>query len=453
MRACHAEAGWVLIGALLVGLLLAMLGGTAMNLAFTEVTASSRHVDEKIAQMLAESGVEQMVAWLTQGALPASHETLLPFRFTGTPDAPDVAYDAGRPEDDRVLNDASAVGALAAFGRVTRARLYGPGHPDGYCTLEVTAQARGGSRLMVSVELGVWRIPSLRAAVQADVPSADLSVAKSAPLPKVRTHGGDIVSNSPPGPWPYQTFKDYAQRFGSYYVPDREGRLYRNGMTDPSHALTLSQVFGSQEAGEQRGLVFIDTLDQQPPNGTNQATLTLEAPYMEGTFYINAHVVLQPQGAGRMVQPVAPSPGGCGRGVLGDLSRCDGCGRGAGTCCSADATGEWAPSRCGGCGRGAGTRCSVDATGEWAPSRDEGQSAVAGVPLSIAEVTVNGVLYTAGTLRVDKDVRVFGAVAAEQGLAGAGLLEVWYDADLGRGRVRGLPVVYPVRGTWREWRD
>jgi hypothetical protein len=376
MRTRHAEAGWVLIGALLVGLLLALLGGTAMNLAFTEVTASSRHVDEKTAQLLAESGVEQMVAWLIQGALPASHETMqLPVRFTGTPDAPDVAYDAGRPEDDRALNDASAVGALAGFGRVTRTRLFGPGHPDGFCTLEVTAEARGGSRLMVSVELGIWKIPSLRAAVETDVPSADLSVAASGPLPKVRTHGGDIVSNSPPGPWPYQTFKDYAQRFGSYYVPDREGRLYRNGMTDPSHALTLSQVFGSQEVGEQRGLVFIDTLDQQPPNGTNQAMLTLEAPYMEGTFYINAHVVLQPRGAGRMV------------------------------------------------------------------------------PLSIAEVTINGVLYTAGTLRVDKDVRVFGAVAAEQGLAGAGLLEVWYDADLGRGRVRGLPVVYPVRGTWREWRD
>src|SRR2546422_8500162 len=45
----------------------------------------------------------------------------------------------------------------------------------------------------------------------------------------------------------YQTFKDYAQRFGSYYVPDREGLLYRNGITDPPHALTPSQVFGSQE--------------------------------------------------------------------------------------------------------------------------------------------------------------------------------------------------------------
>src|SRR2546430_7273095 len=111
MRTRHSEAGWGLIGALLVGLLLALLGGTAMNLAFTEVTASSRHVDEKIAQLLAESGVEQLVGWLTQGALPASHETMqLPVRFTGTPDAPDVAFDAGRPEDDRLLTDASAVG-------------------------------------------------------------------------------------------------------------------------------------------------------------------------------------------------------------------------------------------------------------------------------------------------------------------------------------------------------
>jgi hypothetical protein len=386
----NAEAGWVLIGALLVGLLLAMLGGTAMNLAVTEVTASSRHVDEKIAQMLAESGVEQVVAWLTQGTLPGPHEMPLPVRFTGTPDAPDVTYDAGRPEDDRVLNNASAVGALADFGRVMRARLYGPGHPDGYCALEVTGEARGGSRRTVSVELGIWRIPPLRAAVHTEVPSADLSVAEPGPFPKVQTHWSDGVSNSPPSPWQYQTFKDYAQRFGSYYVPDREGRLYRSGMTDLSQPLTPSQVFGSQEVGDQRGLVFIDTLDQQPPNETNQATLILEAPYMEGTFYMNAHVVLRPQGTGRMVPAFAPPP--------------------------------------------------------------EGQSAAASHgPASISEVTINGVLYAVGTLRADGKVRVFGAVAAERGLAGAGLLEVWYDVDLSRGRVRGLPVVYPVRGTWREW--
>ena len=381
-----AEAGGVLIGALLVGLLLAMLGGVAMNLAVTEATASSRHVDEKTAQLLAESGVEQVVAWLTQGALPASREARLPVRFTGTPDAPDVTYDAARPEDDRLLND---VGTLAAFGRITHARLYGSGRPDGFCTVEVTAEARGGARRTVSVELGAWRIPPLLAAVQANVLPADLSLAESGMSPQVQVHWGDIISNFPHGPWPYQTFKDHAQRVGSYYVPDHEGRLYRNGMMDPSHALTPLQVFGSQAVGDQRGLVFIDTLDQQPPNDTNQATLVLDPPYMEGTFYINARVVLRPQGTGQTVPTLAPPP--------------------------------------------------------------EGQPVSASrAPVSLAEVTVNGVLYTAGTLRMDKQVRVFGAVVAERGLAGEALPEVWYNYDLSRGRVQGLPVVFPIRGTWRE---
>jgi hypothetical protein len=160
-------------------------------------------------------------------------------------------------------------------------------------------------------------------------------------------------------------------------------------MTDPSHALTPSQVFGSQEVGDQRGLVFIDTLDQQPPNETNQVTLVLDAPYMEGTFYINAHVVLQPQGTGQTVQARAPPP--------------------------------------------------------------EGQPVSASpVPVSLAEVAINGVLHTAGTLQIGREVRVFGAVVAERGLAGAGSLEVWYNNSLGRGRVPGLPVVFPIRGTWRE---
>jgi hypothetical protein len=39
---------------------------------------------------------------------------------------------------------------------------------------------------------------------------------------------------------------------------------------------------------------------------------------------------------------------------------------------------------------------------------------------------------------------------AERGLTGGGILEVWYNHDLSRGLVQGLPVVFPLRGTWRE---
>ena len=107
------------------------------------------------------------------------------------------------------------------------------------------------------------------------------------------------------------------------------------------------------------------------------------------SFYINADVVLQPQGTGRVVPAFAPPP--------------------------------------------------------------EGQpEAASPVPVSLAAVTINGVLHTAGMLQVDREVRIFGAIVAERGLAGAGLLEVWYNNNLGRGRVPGLPVVFPIRGTWRE---
>ncbi len=453
MKRHDAEAGGVLLGSLWVGLLLAMLGGVAMNLAVTETTASGRHVDERVGLLLAESGVEQVTAWLMHGALPLSDVHPMPVRFMGTAGAPDMEYDAARPDDDRMLNGTHADmdPTMADFGRITRARLYGPSTPEGFCTVEVAAESRRGVRRTVSVELGALRIPPLKAAVQAGLP-----VGASA-FPKVLAHWGDLVmagnahlgrasefprksteaavtglgygehgalqedrwveawvggapqfdeprpivpSNVhanqdpvpglPPDPWQYRLFKEHARRFGTYYVPDHEGRLYKDGVMDPTAVLLPAEVFGSQNVGNQRGLVFIDTLDQEPPTETNLATLVLGSAYLEGTFYINAHVVLQPEGPGQTLPALSPPP--------------------------------------------------------------QGPYALAlRVPVSIKDGTVFGVLHTAGTLRVEGQVRVFGSVVAERGLVGSGLLEVWYDADLGRGLVRGLPMVFPVPGTWREW--
>ena len=352
MKTPGAESGGVLIGALLISLLLAMLGGVAMNLAMTETSASARHMEEKNGLLLAESGVEQVVAWLTHGDLPLPGGAPAPDRFTGAADRPDVELDAARPDDNR---------APADLGRIVRTRLYGPGLPGGFCTVEVTAESGSGVRRTVSLELGRVEIPPLEAAVYADS------------QPNALAHGGAITANRPPSPWQYQVFKDYARRFGSYYVPDREGRLYKDGRMAPSAALTPAEVFGSKTVGDQRGLVFIDTLDQERPAAENLATVLLDSPYMEGAFYVNAHVILRPQGRGETI------------------------------------------------------------------------------PVNLTGVTIRGVLHASGTLRVEGQPRVFGAVAAERGLVGGGFLEVWYNADLGRGRIQGLPVVFPVRGTWREW--
>jgi hypothetical protein len=343
MKTYGTEKGGVLLGALLIGLLLAMLGGVAMNLAVTETTASARHLEEKHGLLLAESGVEQVIAWLTHGDLPASGGVPAPVLFTGASDHPDLEYDAARPDEDRLLNGAGADGYRAPDdrGRIVRTRLYGPGLPDGFCTVEVTAESGSGVRRTVSLELGATRIPPLREAVSVGLPS----------------------------PWDYQKFKALAVRFGTYYVPDSEGRLYRDGKMAPELAQTPAQVFASPDAGAPRGLVFIDTLDHAPPSEDNLATLIVGASSMEGIFYVNAHVVLRPSG----------------------MDRADG------------------------------------------------------------RASVQGVLHTAGSLHVEQPTRVSGAVVAERGLTGEDLLEVRYNADLGRGRVQGLPVVYPLRGSWREW--
>ena len=380
MKIPDAESGGVLIGALLISLLLAMLGGVAMNLAMTETAASARHMEEKNGLLLAESGVEQVVAWLTHGDLPLPGGALVPDRFTGTADRPDVELDAARPDDKQILRGigAGAYRALADLGRIVRARLYGPGLSDGFCTVEVMAESGSGVRRTVSLELGRVEIPPLEAAVYADS------------QPNVLAHWGAITANRPPSPWQYQVFKDYARRFGSYYVPDREGRLYKDGRMTLSAALTPAEVFGSKTVGDQRGLVFIDTLDQERPAAENLSTVVLDSSYMEGAFYVNAHVILRPQGRGETVPALSPPT----EGLPGLASR---------------------------------------------------------VPVNLAGVTVRGVLHASGTLRVEGQPRVFGAVTVERGLVGSGLLEVWYNADLGRGRIQGLPVVFPVRGTWREW--
>ncbi len=395
MKMRGAESGGVLIGALLVGLLLAMLGGVAMNLAVTETTASARNLEEKNGQLLAESGVEQMVAWLTHGDLPFAGGTPAPEHFMGTVDRPDIELDAARPDDDRVLNGIGAgeYRTLADLGRIVRTRLYGSGLPDGFCTVEVTAESRNGVRRTVALEFGALRIPPLHAAVQYGAPQAGAGSTEGSFSSTVLANWGVIQEPAPglvPSPWQYQTFKEHARRFGTYYVPDREGRLYKDGKMDPFEALAPAEVFGSRTTGDQHGLVFIDTLDQALPTAENLATLVLDSPYVEGTFHVNAHVILRPDGRGETISALSPP-------------------------------------------------------------METASALVSRVPVSIADVTIQGVLHVAGTLQVEGPSRVFGAVVAERGLAGNGSLEVWYNHDLGRGLVRGLPVVFPLRGSWREW--
>ena len=77
--------------------------------------------------------------------------------------------------------------------------------------------------------------------------------------------------------WQYETLKRLAMSFGTYYGLDEEGRLHPGGTVRPGQGLLADDVLGSNAVGDHRGLVFIDTLDQEPPREDNLGTVTIMA--------------------------------------------------------------------------------------------------------------------------------------------------------------------------------
>jgi hypothetical protein len=452
MSILRTEKGAVLLTILLLAMLLSLLGGLTTNFATAEIKGAGRQIKESSARLLAESGVEQVIAWLNQGDLPGYEGVGLP-TFTGTATKPDVSYDHVVAANDRLMNDASqgVFRALGEIGRIERISIYAPRRPEGICTIEVTSSAMGDVRRSASLELGSMNITPLGAAIQIGGSSRTISE----PMPRVMAHWGPIriagdislgrsdqtprrsvhaavtgagygdagslledrwlevyvggvaqfddTESAPPAnvhaqqdpapglpadPWQYQKIKDLAMKSGSYYVPDQSGRLYRDGVMDPATAQTPDEVFGNK--GLVSGLIFVDTLDAAAPSPTNLPTLVVSSPYIEGVFFVNAHIVLNPRGEGKTISALSP------------------------------------------------------------PS-DETNDAGSRVPVYISKVNVVGVLHAAGTVSMDKQVRIYGSLVAERGLSGRGLVESWYNYDIGRGYFHGLPTVFPLSGSWREW--
>jgi len=184
--------------------------------------------------------------------------------------------------------------------------------------------------------------------------------------------------------WNYPALKRLVRRFGRYYTTDRDGRLYRNGLPP---ALEADAVFGDDggDASEPDAVLFIDTIDSQPPRsgpGGNLPVITLSRSIGHHLAYIGADLVL------------APSAG------------------------------------------------SVDTLTVPSPLADGGVVELEGVSFS-------GGFFVAGRLTVVRDSRLFGAVYATGGFEGTEQLELWYDRRLGTGVWPDWPVVSMMPGSWR----
>jgi type II secretory pathway pseudopilin PulG len=190
--------------------------------------------------------------------------------------------------------------------------------------------------------------------------------------------------------WPYERLKRAAKRHGSYFAIDRDGLLYPEGTVEAGHGISPDEVFRSEEPGDHRGLIFIDTLDQAAPRTDNLGVLRLRTAYLEGIVVVQGHVELAPSGSGRL-------------------------------------------------------------TSAHSPARTEQEGDASQTATQLSRVHLNGVLYASGNITVMGRARAYGAVVAGGTIVPAssgGTLEVWYDHDLGQGLYRGLPVVYRAPGTW-----
>ena len=472
--------GHVLLAALMLIVVLVLVTLSLFFLVGQDVPGVSAMREQTQAQHLAEGAADLIVTWFHDpSSAPAPFSGLLMKRqdggdgpsffdaagrsqFLGTPDRPDILLDAINDGDADLLNDpvSGFSGAMSTLGRVERLKMYAPGQPGLLGTVEVTASTRGPRPLASTIRLqfGALNVPPVRAAIQSghglgttaaggasmimahwgDVrvmgdmvvqrlndlveKNADASVTGQS-YESLKTLedrwvdywiGGSVSLLAPPAGgttefptsvhvhqeptpgirldrWEYNLLKRTAQRFGTYYRLDRDGRLHHLTDRDSGPGLLPADVLASSTVGQSHGLVFIDTVDGEAPRTDNLGTLVIDSEYVEALVVVQGHVMVRPNGAGRSVTVLSPAP--------------------------------------------------------------EGSNALSGrIPVTLSGIHLNGLLYAAGTITVERETRIYGALMTAGSVVTGGsspVCEIWYNADFGRGLFRGLPVVYRAPATWQ----
>ncbi|MCP9464902.1 MAG: hypothetical protein NNA25_08900 [Nitrospira sp.] len=206
------------------------------------------------------------------------------------------------------------------------------------------------------------------------------------PLP-ANVHQGQAPPGLPLERWEYEQLKQTAMRFGSYYALGADGLLYEDGGREAGSGVPPSQVFISRRVGDQRGLIFVDTLDRAAPRTDNLGTIYITSPYFEGVAVIQGHVRLRLSGGGNQLTVLSPRDN-------------------------------------------ATARTTVNLTG----IHFNGVLYVAGNIVVESPVKLYGAMVAEGHIQAPD---------------GQGRLEVWHDDEMSWSLFRGVPIVYRAPGTWR----
>ena len=479
MHKIEDSHGHVLLAALMVIIMLVLMSMTLLHLTGQDAPGISAMREQTQALHMAEGAADLVISWFHEpSAAPESLAGLLMKRqeagdgpsffdamgrsqFMGSPERPDILLDASNESDARILNGSASgfTGALSDLGRLDRLKIYAPSQPGLLGTVEVTASTAGRRPLpgTIRLQLGALNIPAIGAAVQTGQGLGPVApggastimthwgdirvtgdmvvnhdhdlVVKSGSAPVTGQSyetlriledrwvdywiGGNVSLLSPSGSgggfsanvhihqqpspgvrfdrWDYDLLKKTAQRHGTYYRLGRDGRLHHLGASEPDPGLSPAEVLTTSAVGQSHGLLFIDTWDGEAPTQENLGTLVIDTDYLEALLVVQGHVVVKPSGAGRTLTVLSPPP--------------------------------------------------------------EGSSSLSGrIPVTLSGIHLNGLLYAAGTITIERETRIYGAIVAAGTVATGGatpLLEVWYNSDFSKGLFRGLPVVYRAPATWQ----
>ncbi len=468
----RTERGSALIGAVLISIILSMLATVSLNVAAQEIESGAAAKDEAVARHLAEAGTDLVIRWFHDpSSVPAGPARALlvkrqpgsdgspsffdaagQSRFTGTEGRPDLLYDAARPADDRLLNDPSSgwFRALGAMGRITRLAVYGPSRPGLLCTVQVTAQARRLTRTL-AIQFGAAQLPPIRAGVQIGVNRPVQAGAK--PLP-ISVHWGDLVVN---GDVRLGAVRDIPAKAGLAAVT---GQIYADMEFREDRWFDLfvgGTTFFAPQQADSVAMPANVHIHQEPSPGLqldrwDYQTLK-KAALQDGTYYVRGPDGLLYRG-GRIEPGLGVTATDAFRStVVGDphgLVFVD--------------TLDQAPPRADNLGTlvldadymeglfvvNANVRFAPGGSGQAMPAR----SPEATEPVQLGGINLHGSLVTPGSLVLDRNARIYGAVivggAIEQASGTDAQLEVWFNDEFQAGLLPGLPLVYPASGSWLE---
>lgn len=472
------DHGIALLAVLFMILALSLLGMTALHLATQELEGVAALRTDSAALHVAEAGADRVVGWIhdpdsapsdqirtlfarrmtSSSSGPSYFDSQGNSQFRGTPQAPDVLFDAGQPTHASWLNDPAGASHSPgqATPRIESLKVYGPTRTDLLCTVEVTAkdptrpQDQGRT---VRMQLAAIEVPAVGAPVEVGTLAAS-----GAAAPSVLAHWGQVR-----------------------VLGDAVLRNWRDVPVKTSLAPLTGQSYFETARGEDRwqewrvgGVITLlqpSAMDPEPPLNVAHRLVPVPGVRFDTWDYAVLKRIAQEHGAyyavdrdGRLYLG-GVADGGTGL-TLDEVMSSHHVGDRHGLV-FIDTLDQQAPRSDNLAHLVAQTSYAeglyvVNANVTWRPSStgqsfpaltpptDEATSVATRVPVQLSNIHLNGVLYTPGSLTAENGLRVFGAVLAQETIRTSGRgLEVWYDHDFSRGLFRGLPVVAVAPGTWR----